>query len=364
MKIRFLLLLLTLVGCVQKKEADKQKHLPKANTIYVISQNDSPYERGKVHGMQLREEISSRIVDWERVMSLQLKVNKDSIQSIINEHTDFLKTIKEKTPHLLEEINGIADGAEIDRSLLLAYNLGEEIYSFCTANFENCSTIAFKGASDNTISYNQDLPDFLHGRGKPVILKYNNYYVFTMPGIIGLSGASKSLAVSCNSLPMLNMDKTGLPLAFCLREILKKDSMKEALDFIQNTPMAIPQNLLLVSSGDIINVEVSKNSIKHIKPDSTGFVAHTNFPIQNSDYKYPGYEAPFCPRYHYLDSLKMGLAKTSFHKKDIADLLWQSCGKYPITNNETYLRYLAVYGEINKIIFMNPNSGEQINLSF
>ncbi len=358
---RYLIIFVLIVfaGCVSKKEETQSLH-----SISYILQTQSPYQNGKMHGTEFKEDVRFQIKNWEEGITSFLKIDRDSIHNIVYKHTGFLNAIKQHTPELIEEMNGIADGAELDRDLVLYFNLGEEIYNFCLANFESCSNIAFQGKNENALAYNQDLPDFLHGKHRPVILDHKDHYVFTMPGNIALSGVSQNLGVSCNSLPMLKMNTQGLPLPFFIRKLLQSGSMKEAQQFIERTPLAIPQNLMLISDKEVRNAEISKNQIKWVAPQSGGFYYHTNFPIENTDFKASDYTPNVCRRFEFLDSKKTQLMLKS--DLNIAASLEDICAQPPIENQETYLRFITVFKENTPptIKFINPETQESILLKF
>lgn len=334
------------------------------SSISRIQQAGTPYERGVLHGTSIKTEVVAQVQTWEAAMQEHLKLDLDSMYAIVTQHTSFMEAINREAKELLDEVNGIADGAGLDRKLLLCYNLGEEIYSYCTANFEQCSNIAISGKTRNTMAYNQDLPLFLHGQKKPVLLEFESHVVFSMPGSIGLSGASTDFVVSCNSLPMLKMNRSGLPLSFCLRKLLEKQSLEEAIRFLEDTPLAIPQNLMIANPDTILNLECSNAGLVGLSLGPTKAVIHTNHPIKNTDLKRAMDPSFVCPRYHYLDSIQLVLPEVDEAVHKI--YLTQVCNQFPILNHETFLRFTAQYptsGAV-EILFVNPASGEEITLFF
>lgn len=332
-------------------------------SIIVIEQNQTPYQNGKNHGEILQAEIHRQIQNWEEGISAHLNISHDSMYNIVYKHTEFFSTIQEHHADLLEEINGIADGAGMDRKRVLIYNLGEEIYNFCTAHFESCSNISFSGNGIQAMAYNQDLPNFLHGNNKVIVLKYDKQVIFTMPGCIALSGLSQHVAVSCNSLPMLKMNREGLPLPFFIRQLLLANSMEEAQRAVKNTALAIPQNLMLLGNTGIKNAEISKNQIKWL-PVEKGFLQHTNFPIQNTDYKNKDYHPSDCMRYAYLDSMTLEIQNQPTPNMD--EKLKMVFGKSPILNPDTFLRFIAKYSPNKSVncVLINPATHEEYSINF
>ncbi|WP_165614850.1 C45 family autoproteolytic acyltransferase/hydolase [Flagellimonas flava] len=356
----FAVLILVFIGCSPKKDPKKQEH--SFQSIYYIEQDSDAYANGKHHGSALKEEVILQVNEWHKGITDALNIDQDSMHNIVHKHTGFVKAIEKYAPELLEEINGIADGAGLDRDLVLLFNLGEEIYNFCTSNYESCSNMAYRGTDKNILVYNQDLPKFLHGSGQPILLRHRDHFVFTMPGSIALSGVSENLAVSCNSLPMLNMNIEGLPLVFVVRKLLQMESISEARHFIEHIPMAIAQNLMLVSGEEVVNLEISKNEVNVHTAKMDSVYYHTNFPIQNSDYKTAGYQHRTCNRYLFLDSLDMA-AKSP---EDLSKLFEKAFATRPIKNDETYLQFLVTYQKESKPIlqFINPRTNESVSLTF
>ncbi len=357
--LKILAVILFLSSCSNSVEQSKEEI-----GIHVILQDKTAYLNGKIHGSSLREEIREQVENWLEGIEVHIGLTRDSAVAIVHQHTGFLGAIRMYTPNLLDEINGIADGAGIGRELLLCYNLGEEIYNFCKTKFEACSNMAYLGERENILAYNQDLPQFLRGREQPVVLKHDGYYIFTMPGSIALSAVSSDMAVSCNSLPMLRMNKEGLPLAFFIRQLIRYTSLEEAKLFIENTPLAVPQNILIISAEGMLNAEISQNNISLMDSLTESSFYHTNFPLTNRDYKYDDYIDPHCGRFHFLDSLNDNIKKHPEVK--VGDVMERAFETSPLNNAETYLRYMISYREDQKpkLTLINPKRGAKIDLDF
>jgi len=300
-----------------------------------------------------------------RHMESEFGLTQDSFHNIIHFRTGFLKAIQASSPTLLEEINGIADGAGVDRELILAMNLGEELYSYQQRPIEHCSNLAVAGENNNWLTYNQDLPLFLHGDNQPIILQHSKALIFAMPGTIGISGVSKTAAISCNSLPMLKMDEQGLPLSFALRQLLALKSMVSIREYLLNTPLAIPQNLLLASAKGIVGFEISKGESIEFLPDTSRYLAHTNFPIRSRNFKSAATGQSTCNRYAAISRLSQELAVKD---RKMAGALLSGFSEVPLSNRESYLRFTATFSSSLKtptVQFVNPQrSGVIHSLNF
>lgn len=345
------LLLLLLLGC-----SNTQGELEQTSDqdFILIPQTGNSYSDGFLHGKTCKSAIKLQVASWSQSMQSELGFNQDSFHNIIHSKTGFLSAIKANCPDLLEEINGIADGAGVNRELILPINLGEEIYSYAQRPIEHCSSLAVETPVGNVLTYNQDLPSFLHGNTQPVILQYPDAFVFAMPGTIGISGVSKTAAISCNSLPMLRMDEEGLPLSFALRQMLTLSSDASVKDYIRNTPLAIPQNLLLATAVGVVGFEISKGEAIEYLPDTSVFLFHTNFPIRSGNFKNNSGEIKACKRYEAISLLTQ---KTNVKEEHIPTTLMEGFGLAPLTNRETYLRFTITFSsslEYPEIQFINP----------
>ena len=358
----FFILLFLIYSCSDSKKRDKS--LVTIHKDYIlITQTEDSYSNGHLHGSSLKTNIKQQIEVWQNHMFSELDLTPENMIDIVYNETNFFTIIKESTPELLKEINGIADGSGLDRKLVLCYNLGEEIYNYRNRPIEQCSNLAIEENGKKTLLYNQDLPLFLHGNNVPVILKSKETIVFTLAGMLALSGVSKKIAVSCNSLPMLTMNKNGLPLSFAIREILSQPSSSSAFAYIQKTPLAIPQNFLMISSDEMVGYEISKNSVKEYRPNGKHYLYHTNFPLFNIDYRYGDYKKSKCERYNALSSLVGN--KQEIDKLNIT-YFTTFFGDSPLNNRETFLRFSVSFSTDQEgaptVQFINPKQSNTTNL--
>ncbi|MCP4709245.1 MAG: peptidase C45, partial [Planctomycetes bacterium] len=70
----------------------------------------SAYERGKMHGEKLKDEISELVKIWKLNIRETYNVEPDEFIADFVERTDYQPAIEEYTPELLEEVRGIAEG--------------------------------------------------------------------------------------------------------------------------------------------------------------------------------------------------------------------------------------------------------------
>jgi hypothetical protein len=209
--------------------------------------------------------------------------------------TAFVPTIAAWAPDLAEEVRGIAEGAELDERLILAYNLMDEQWWFDLDNYVNpgaCSVLvvqplAGSPSSSCVLAQNMDLPTFMDG--SQLVLRIvprsgAESLVLSSAGLIGLTGVNRAgVAVCVNTLLMLKHSVKGLPVAFVLRQALSYSSLSAAADFIERVPHASGQNYAVASSSDSISLEASGVGVTQYRSPGGDSWAHTNHPLASAD---------------------------------------------------------------------------------
>ena len=181
---------------------------------------------------------------------------------------------------------------------------------------------------------------------------------------------TKDFAVSCNSLSMLNMNKRGLPLSFMIRKLLTFSNLPEAASYLKTTPLAIPQNLLLVDRNQIVNLEISANQVsEYSNPKSTRFLYHTNHPLVNSDYRLGGTRETICERFNYLDNIFIGFSADEDFSFSSLNKVMSSQNPANIKSADTYFRFIGRFPQNEKELpyleVFNPLKGtEPLVLTF
>lgn len=332
----YIYVLLLLASCATVEKSSQP--------LRVLELEGTAYNRGFMHGEALKEEIKQIISQWINFteMKHQLKIEemkKDFLQS-----TTYLQSIKKWTPELLNEIQGIADGAGIDFEMMYLLQISEEFENYIPKY--NLYSIAFKCTSiavDQTdtsptiIAQNMEPPHFFQGFPTLLHIKHDNNdlesYIFTFPGFIGLNGLNnKAVGVVVNGLPDYYPRNHGLPVSFIVRGILEKTTLNDAKDFIYNIEHAKAQNYIVGSREDAICFECDSENIYIFEPkDHHKITYHTNH------YLVADYESKYCSR---LATLKEELENRNFNIdfEDIVTIL--SSGRYnagrPICHYNTY----------------------------
>ena len=252
----------------------------------------SPYNRGLIHGKELREEISEVVEFWKLSIKENYKVNPETFINKFIKKTNFVPAIKKHTPDLLEEIKGIADGSGIDYNTIYVFQLLDEVWLNADDVFgEHCTSLGIqkKDSMPSYIAQNMDLEGFRNGFQTLLHIKHENSnlesFIFTCAGFISTNGLNnKAVGVCVNALEDLNHSNKGLPVAFIVRGILEQKNQEDAIKFLHEIDHASGQNYIIGGPEKIDDFECSPNKIIPFTPyESSEVVYHTNHPLINDD---------------------------------------------------------------------------------
>jgi len=244
---------LALAGCGKSGGLEQKAQEPLTNNIRSIVLEGSPYNRGLIHGKELREEISEVMELWKRDVKENYKVDPEIFVNEFVKKTNFLPAIKTYTPDLLDEIKGIADGSGIDYNTIYAFQLVDEVWLNAKDIFgEHCTGLGIqkKGTVPSYIAQNMDLEGFRNGFQTLLHIRHENSdlesFVFTCAGLIALNGINnKAVGICVNTIEQLNHSIEGLPVAFIIRGILEQMSQEGAIKFLHEIEHASGQNYII-----------------------------------------------------------------------------------------------------------------------
>jgi len=264
----------------------------------IVLEGKTPFERGCVHGEILKEMIHEHKARWEENMKADTGLDVKTYLAQLLAETNFIPAIEKWTPGLLEEVKGIAKGADIDFQYLLARQFSDEEpwyrreKKLAMTGGRGCSSIGLD-ADDHRptmIGQNMDTPLWYHGH--QVLFHHKGpdlpveVFSFALAGKINLCGMnSNGLSICCNTLSQLDYNKKGLPEDFVVRGFLEQPDLEKGLAFMNAIPHASGQNYTIAEPGSrAINLEASAKKIVEYRPfKDADRVYHTNHPLVNDD---------------------------------------------------------------------------------
>ena len=269
--------------------------------MHVIEIQGTPRQRGRSHGQALRAQINA-IFDYGRE-SLQKAGGPplEAIAAAFQAATGHLQAARRWTPDLVQELEGIAEGAGVDFGVLWAFQCQDESYWFNTGqtgrfprhlNPDRCSSLGIpaRDGQPTLLAQNLDTPALYHGRQTLLHIRCpdsgRQAYVVTEPGLLGICGLNSSpLGVCQNTLAVkLAYDPDGLPAMLVARALIDQPDLDSARRFLHTIRHASGINYMLADSHSVEDYECSTDQVQRLFPNSPGQrLAHTNHPLASTD---------------------------------------------------------------------------------
>lgn len=245
----------------------------------------SAKEIGKQHGEQGKEEVIQSLETYEKLFQGYQHISWSEAKERALAH---LKAIEAYDPQMVEEMEGIAEGAGVDFEDILALNARSEIAlaGYKGAAFsDGCTAIAVMPpvTSDTIIGQNWDwkgtqqksllLLD-IQRESKPDIT------MVTEGGIIGKIGFNSAGVGVCFNALITDKKSEEIPIHLGLRAVLNSYSLTEAASRIKDGQIAAAASFLIGSddgngNGMAVNAEVSPFGIDYVGGND-GKLVHTN----------------------------------------------------------------------------------------
>ena len=275
----------------------------KTSEMPVLELRGTPIERGRVYGETMRSVIAPLVESWRSHLGNFLHGTDESSCTEADQYlheffqrTQYKSAITKWAPDLLEEVKGLAEGANQSKENMLGMQLMDEEWVFGLRRSldrptTKCTAFGLPNQREG-ISYagqNMDIGSWIEG-GQVLlhILASNDgpeSLVFTIAGEIGLNGLnSDGLGITCNTLPQLNYATDGLPVAFIVRKVLQHRDIDSAEQFLRSIKHASGQNYILSTAGDVRCFECCGTSVTRYQPNlGQGRVFHSNHPLASDD---------------------------------------------------------------------------------
>jgi hypothetical protein len=265
----------------------------KSNPLRILTLEGEPAERGLKHGTALKEPIHALVKVWKADLAERYRMAADAFIKKFLQQTDYLAAMKKWTPQLIDEIRGIARGAELDFDTILVLQLIDEYWARGPQVVgEHCSALGISrhGERPSCIAQNMDLEGFRTGFQTVLHIRHSDAklesFVLTHAGLIGLNGMnSRAIGICCNTLGQLANCADGLPVACIVRGVLEQQTEEAALNLLSRIKHASGQNYIVGGPTAVHDVECSAGKVSRFSPKMwPDRVWHTNHPLVNDDY--------------------------------------------------------------------------------
>jgi len=240
-----------------------------------------PRQRGQAYGEAARPRIEKIIAVYREIFH---RITGETWQETVVRGAPFILKAKAFAPDLVEEIQGIADGADRAFEDIFLLNARSEILFNPQVLAQECTTMAalpeVTKNGDTLLAQNWDW--YNEVKNCQVILKIGRredkpaLVTFTEAGQlakIGMNAAGIGLVV--NNLTS-DQPRTGVPWIFLTRRILESSHLAQALGYVLNAGRAHSINFLIgYAPGEAVSLETSPVEAHVLWPEN-GVCVHTN----------------------------------------------------------------------------------------
>ncbi len=238
-------------------------------------------ERGKAHGEALREQVERSLDLFGQHTGLS-PGSED-----LGDRAMYLEAAERWAPGSVEELRGIAQGANRPFAAIFDLNLADERQVFGSAG--RCSSLGLRSGADarpisgqtmDTPAWFADLRVLLRATQAETGLTTLAFTIAGIPALCGVNDAG--VAVWCNALYQLEASLTGVPVSCVVPHLLSMGTVGEARSFALNVPHATGQHYLVCGPDGIVSLECSGRSVVEARRSGNP-VWHTNHPIASTD---------------------------------------------------------------------------------
>ena len=254
-----------------------------------ITVRGTPYERGRAYGQMCREEIGVSIRVYQLLFDGLKGISWKDARNISER---YLSLTGDFEPDYVEEMRGIAEGANVDLLDIAALNARTEImYSQSqTADVKECTTLSLMApATDDgrvIAAQNWDFSGLLRESVVIVHVYQEEKPNFVMVGEAGMIGGigmnDRGIAVMLNALSTA-VPCQGIPLRTRMRAMLEADTLSEAYVKGSYAPVSVANLIATHKDGVAIGFEMDSETVEPMIPDG-GVLLHTNHYIGTKMY--------------------------------------------------------------------------------
>ncbi|MER7351774.1 C45 family peptidase [Nonomuraea dietziae] len=253
-------------------------------SLPLVEISGAPRERGRQYGEQTRELIERALAYYAEAFAHSSGLTWEQVTQRAGR---WVAPSRAFAPELVEEMEGIAEGAGLSFLDILALNArGEIIYdsTFGSMEPDGCTSFALlpEASGDGHVYAGQNW-DWRYGvadtvmvlrvvqPGRPTVIMH------VEAGQVGRQGAnSAGIALNANGLGGRFDDSVGVPQTLVRRRVLDSDNLNAALEALTRSRAHIASNALVTHrDGFAIDLETTPGAVGWMYP-AEGLLVHGN----------------------------------------------------------------------------------------
>ncbi|HEX76934.1 MAG TPA: hypothetical protein G4O03_00735 [Dehalococcoidia bacterium] len=252
----------------------------------VVSVKGKPFDCGLQHGSQAREQIRRNVDLYFDLWGALWGAKRPEV---LERCRKFVPVIGEYDADILEELEGVARGADLSLEEIIALNARYELVWAQSLSpqhgSDGCTSVAAlpQVTKDGHTLLGQNWDYKPRFQGLSIILEVEqetkpNLVTQTEAGIIGFKGMNSAGVGVCVNGLVSNRDRFDprTPFLIMMRGILNADSFSRALKAVLGTKATVSGNLLIAHrDGEVIDLEVTPEDVGFLYEEG-GILAHSN----------------------------------------------------------------------------------------
>ncbi|OAA49689.1 Peptidase C45, acyl-coenzyme A:6-aminopenicillanic acid acyl-transferase [Cordyceps fumosorosea ARSEF 2679] len=247
-----------------------------------ITCSGTPYEIGFHHGSKARTLVHGSVEYYAQYFQKNSKMSWEAAEDAANGFYPFLE---HHVPHLVEEMRGIADGAELPFAAILALNARTEI-SMGMMN-DGCTSLSWATDTFSVAGQNWDwdIPQkarlvLMHVRPAAAAdgaVQRPPASLVTEAGLLCKSGLNAAgVGVFVNAIKARGVKFDALPIHVALRAALECESRPKAVARLRALTLGTSGHILVADRTGGASLEFSHLDVLTLDADADGQLAHTN----------------------------------------------------------------------------------------
>lgn len=258
------------------------------NVFKKVVLSGTPRERGVTYGRECAALIERTISDYARYFDNKKNLSWSYVKEMAQK---FIPAIEAFAPELMEEMRGIAEGANRSFDEILAVNCRSELLRFEGSHdggaLDECSCIGVmpERTKNGHVMTAQNWDMYYWAEEHGVVLEVlqedgPDYFCLTEAGQLARYGMNQAgIGLAINSLPReIETDPIGVPSAVVRRKFISTGSWSECLDILFSIRHMAPMNFLVSNGnlqGDMMCLEAGAVGAQILYPED-GLLYHTN----------------------------------------------------------------------------------------
>jgi len=261
---------------------------------YVVLDGATPRDRGLQHGAALEFPIQKALRQFKTW--IRANAGLEDPETVIGDFVNTsgsLAAVEASVPDLYEEMQGVAEGADVNFRDLFVYQSFDEFFVYLIESGTldksvsgHCTTAGVFGrqGKPNLVAHNNDIPIYHEELVTVLHIKVPDSDLeilqSTFAGQIGQNGVNnRGVGVGINTVADLP-GGDGVPVSFHVRRILECSDRAEAIAHLQSATFGQAMNYTIVDRTGGATVETWGSNAEVVDEGEEGHVAHTNHALE------------------------------------------------------------------------------------